>query len=249
MDAMSCLATPLPQAPFLSASSSLGPAYYTDAALARALHFSAMPEYEYDYDYSPAVSSPSSASAPSSSSLFADFPCSAGGSNWFASTAAPATGSLTCDSVLVASDATPPRPPSTPVAAISAAANKRRAGLGPNAAGAGRAGKRRARASKRAPTTYISTDPANFRLMVQHVTGVQAEPGTDDGSVLHASFDASSAAALLDCRPFDGASFGDALRMPGDVDAAALHRQQQQQQPCYPTLDSWSVMYESSQLL
>ncbi|XP_044327643.1 uncharacterized protein [Triticum aestivum] len=244
MDAMSCLAPP-PQAPFLSASSSLGPAYYTDAALARALNFSAMPEYEYDY--SPAASSPSnsaSASALSSSSLLADFPCSAGdGSSWFASTVAPATGSLACDSVLVASDAAP-RPPCTPVGA-SAAANKRRAGLGPNAAGAGRAGKRRARASKRAPTTYISTDPANFRLMVQHVTGVQAEPGTDDGSVLHASFDASSAAALLECHPFDGAP-----RMPADVDAAELHRHhQQQQQPCYPTLDSWSVMYESSQLL
>ncbi|KAF6992494.1 hypothetical protein CFC21_023186 [Triticum aestivum] len=252
MDAMSCLAPPPAAASFLSASSSLGPAYYTDAALARALNFSAMPDYEYDY--SPAASSPSnsaSASALSSSSLLADFPCSAGGSNWFASTSAPPTGSLSCDSVLVASDAAP-RPPSTPV---GAATNKRRAGLGPNTAGAGRAGKRRARASKRAPTTYISTDPANFRLMVQHVTGVQAEPGTDDGSVLHASFDASSAAALLDCRPFDGASFGDALRMPGDADAAALHRHHQQQQlaqqqqPCYPTLDSWSVMYESSQLL
>ncbi|VAH41988.1 unnamed protein product [Triticum turgidum subsp. durum] len=85
--------------------------------------------------------------------------------------------------------------------------------------------------------------------MVQHVTGVQSEPGTDDGSGLPASFDASSAAALLDCHPFDGA-----LRMPADVDAAELHRHHQQQlaqqqQPCYPTLDSWSVMYESSQLL
>lgn len=243
MDAMSCLAPP-PSASFLSASSS-GPAYYTDAA-ARALHFSSMPEYEYDY--SPAVSSPSSASAPSSSSLLADFPYGAGdGSSWFASTAAPARGTLTCDSVLVASDPAP-RPPSTPV---GAATNKRRVGLGPNAAGAGRAGKRRARASKRAPTTYISTDPANFRLMVQHVTGVQAEPGAPDGSgaLLPASFDASSAAALLDCSSFDGA-FADALRLPSDVDAAALHRHhQQQQQPCYPTLDSWSVMYESSQLL
>ncbi|KAF7013849.1 hypothetical protein CFC21_027900 [Triticum aestivum] len=241
MDAMSCLLPP-PPASFLSASCSLGPAYYTDAALARALNFSSMPEYEYDY--SPAVSSPSSASAPSSSSLLADFPYSAGdGSSWFASTAAPATGSLACDSVLVASDA-PPRPPSTPV---GAAANKRRAGLGPNAAGAGRAGKRRARASKRAPTTYISTDPANFRLMVQHVMAVQAEPGAPDGSgaLLPASFDASSGAALLDCHPFDGA-----LLMPADVDAAELHRHHhQQQQPCYPTLDSWSVMYESSQLL
>ncbi|KAF7006634.1 hypothetical protein CFC21_021661 [Triticum aestivum] len=193
-----------------------------------------MPEYEYEYDYSPAVSSPSSSSAPSSSSLLADFP---GGGSWFASTASPPTGSLAFDSVLVASDPAP----STPV---SGAANKRRVVLGPNAAGAGRAGKRRARPSKRAPTTYISTDPDNFRLMVQHVTGVEPEP-TADGSVLPLStFDA----ALLDYPPFDGA-FGDALRLPSDVDAAALHRHHQQQlaqqqQLCYPTLDSWSVMYE-----
>lgn len=219
----------------------LWPAYYDDAVI-----FSSMPEYEYDY--SPAVSSPSSASAPSSSSLLADFSCGAGDSSLFASTAAPPMGSLACDSVLVASDAAP-RPPSTPVA------SKRPAGLGPNGAGAGRAGKRRARPSKRAPTTYISTDPANFRLMVQHVTGVQAEPNAaaDSSGVLlpASSFDA----ALLDCPPFDGA-FADALRLrlPSDVDAATLHRHHQQQlvqrqQACYPTLDSWSVMYESSQLI
>ncbi|VAH41989.1 unnamed protein product [Triticum turgidum subsp. durum] len=237
MDAMSCLAPP-PSASFLSASSP-GPAYYTDAAITQALHFSSMSMPQHEYAYSPAVSSPSSASGPSSSSLLADFSCGAGDSSWFASTAAPPMGSLACDSVA----------PSTPVRAT---ANKRRVGLGPNAAGAGRAGKRRARPSKRAPTTYISTDAANFRLMVQHVTGVQAEPGAADGSVLPASsFNASSPALLLelDCTAFDGA-FGDALRLPSDDDAAALHRHHQQQlQPCYPTLDSWSVMYESSQLL
>ncbi|KAE8775759.1 hypothetical protein D1007_51661 [Hordeum vulgare] len=219
-------------------SSFLSPAYYADAVLARALHFSSVPEYQYDY--SPAVSSPSFASAPSTSCLLADFSCGAGGSSWFASTAAQPTGSLACDSALVASNAAP-RPPSTPVAA------KRRAGVRPNA---GRAGKRRARASKRAPTTYISTDPANFRLMVQHVTGDQAEPGAADGALLHASpYDAYSAALLLDCHPFDGA-FEESLRLPSDVDAAALHRHhQQQQQPCFPTLDSWGVMCESSQLI
>nr|XP_020184504.1 uncharacterized protein LOC109770203 [Aegilops tauschii subsp. strangulata] len=91
---------------------------------------------------------------------------------------------------------------------------------------------------------------ANFRLMVQHVTGVQAEPGAADGVLLPgSSFDASSAAPLLDGPPFDGA-FGEALRLPSDVDAAELHRHHQQQpQPCYPTLDSWCVMYESRQLL
>jgi hypothetical protein len=90
--------------------------------------------------------------------------------------------------------------------------------------------------------------------MVQHVTGVQAEPTTGDdanGVFLPASFDASAAAAMLDCP----AAFGDAL-LPSAGDAAALHHrlqqqqhQQQQQQPCFPTLDSWSVMYESAELL
>ncbi|KAF0936168.1 hypothetical protein E2562_038983 [Oryza meyeriana var. granulata] len=49
--------------------------------------------------------------------------------------------------------------------------------LGP--AGGGRVGKRRPRPSKRAPTTYISTDTATFRLMVQQVTGAQVEPQDD----------------------------------------------------------------------
>ncbi|XP_037481208.1 calmodulin-binding protein 25-like [Triticum dicoccoides] len=223
MDAMSCLGPP-PSTSFLSP-------YYTDAAIMQALHFSSMSMPEHEHAYSPAVSSPSSASAPSSSSLLPDFP---GGGSWFASTASPPTGSLACDSVA----------PSTPV---GAATNKRRVGLGPNAAVAGRVGKRRARPSKRAPTTYISTDAVNFRLMVQHVTGAQAEP-TADGALLPASVDASSASALLDGLPFDGA-FGDALRLPSDVDAEALHRHHHQQQhACYPTLDSWSVMCESSQL-
>uniref|UniRef100_A0ACD5YZR9 Uncharacterized protein n=1 Tax=Avena sativa TaxID=4498 RepID=A0ACD5YZR9_AVESA len=241
MDAMSCLAPP--PASFLQSSST---AYYTDAAIARAL------QYSVSDHYSPAASS---SSPSSSSSLLADFTCG-GGSNWFSSAAptpapAPLTG-LTCDSVLVASDAAP-RPPSTPVAAAATGptTNKRRLGLGP--AATGRAGKRRPRASKRAPTTYISTDPANFRLMVQHVTGVQAEPA-GDGVLMPASFDASAAALLdLDCPPFD-AAFGNAM-LPSGGDAEALHhrlqqqQQQQQQQPCFPTLDSWSVMYESSELL
>ncbi|KAM0848531.1 hypothetical protein ACQ4PT_054334 [Festuca glaucescens] len=246
MDAMSCLAPP--PASFLQNSSSQ--AYYNDAAIARALHYSMSDHYS-----SPAAAT----SSPSSSSLLPDFPCSGGaasGANWFTSAApapapAPQTG-LTCDSVLVASDAAP-RPPSTPTGATTNK-SKRRLGLGP--ATTGRAGKRRPRASKRAPTTYISTDPSNFRLMVQHVTGIQAEPTTDAGTIhMPASFDASAAAAaLLDCPTYGGSSFADALHLPSDADAATLHhrlqQQQQQQQPCFPTLDSWNVLlYESADLL
>lgn len=43
----------------------------------------------------------------------------------------------------------------------------------------GRVTKRKSRASKKSPTTYITADPANFRQMVQQVTGARfgLEPG------------------------------------------------------------------------
>ncbi|PKU76086.1 calmodulin-binding protein 25-like [Dendrobium catenatum] len=37
--------------------------------------------------------------------------------------------------------------------------------------------KRKSRASKRSPTTYINADPANFRRMVQEVTGIRLGEG------------------------------------------------------------------------
>jgi hypothetical protein len=94
-------------------------------------------------------------------------------------------------------------------------------------AGGGRAGKRRSRASKRAPTTYISTDPSNFRLMVQHITGAQAEPASSQllDSAATAAFDANNTNMLM-----------------------TDHRHQEaEQQPCFPTLDSWNIssMYGS----
>lgn len=48
----------------------------------------------------------------------------------------------------------------------------KRAGPGPGPA-SGRVGKRKPRASKKNPTTYITADAANFRQMVQQVTGVR----------------------------------------------------------------------------
>ncbi|XP_074320612.1 calmodulin-binding protein 25-like [Silene latifolia] len=38
--------------------------------------------------------------------------------------------------------------------------------------------KRKSRASKRSPTTFITADPANFRAMVQQVTGVRFNSGS-----------------------------------------------------------------------
>lgn len=105
-----------------------------------------------------------------------------------------------------------------------------------------RAGKRRSRASKRAPTTYISTDPANFRLMVQQITGVQADAAGVELMMLQVQASAPLGAAAAGNRP---------QLLPAGDEASALRQHQlqlqlQQQQPCFPTLDSWNVMYETN---
>ncbi|PIA48695.1 hypothetical protein AQUCO_01400929v1 [Aquilegia coerulea] len=48
---------------------------------------------------------------------------------------------------------------------------KRRNAIGTG--GGGKISKRKSRASKRSPTTFIAADPSNFRQMVQQVTGIQ----------------------------------------------------------------------------
>ncbi|BAF22599.1 calmodulin-binding protein 25 [Oryza sativa Japonica Group] len=218
MDALSCLA---PHAALLPCAA------FTDADITRALHFSS--------------SMPDTSSSPSSSSsaaFLADF-CGGGAGGGFVVSAPPPTmPAITCESVLVADSARPS--PAGPARRHQ----QQQLGLGP---AGGRAGKRRSRASKRAPTTYISTDPANFRLMVQHVTGVQADPASlADGAAgilptttTTAPFDASSGLHMLD-------TFAAANPLLQAEQAAAL-----QQQPCFPTLDSsWSaVMYDGSDLL
>ncbi|XP_062189865.1 calmodulin-binding protein 25-like [Phragmites australis] len=176
------------------------------------------------FSMSDSAGSSSSAPAQQHSPLLADLA--------YASAPAP---HITCESVLVADS--PRRSP-----------GGRRHQLAP---AGGRAGKRRSRASKRVPTTYISTDPANFRIMVQQITGVQAEPVSPAeaaAGILPMTFEAS---LLLAADSTHAGAFGNPLLAavaPGDV--ASLHHQlQQQQQPCFPTLDSWNVMYERNELL
>ncbi|KAF8680749.1 hypothetical protein HU200_045593 [Digitaria exilis] len=192
---------------------------FADAAIARALHHH-LSTTTMSSDSASSSSSSLSAPAPHRhqcySPLLLDLP----------SPAPPAAAPMmTCgDSVLVADS-----PP---------AIGRRHHNKLKLAPAGGRAGKRRSRASKRAPTTYISTDPTNFRMMVQHVTGAQ---GDDDDMRL-----------LMLQQP---------MLLPGADDASPAaaaannghHHQQQlqlnQQQPCFPTLDSWNVMYESTDLL
>ncbi|KAL6896833.1 hypothetical protein ACP4OV_007405 [Aristida adscensionis] len=146
---------------------------------------------------------------------------------------------------LVAVDSPPPPPRRSSPA--SAGRGRSQQQLGARAAG-----KRRSRASKRAPTTYISTDAANFRLMVQHITGAQ---DLDPPSSTPPPFDAAAASMLLAAAAAAGGAdsavpagaFGNPLLLPADE--LHHHHHQPPQPPCFPTLDSWNVMYESTELL
>ncbi|KAL6902238.1 hypothetical protein ACP4OV_005114 [Aristida adscensionis] len=123
--------------------------------------------------------------------------------------------------------------------------------LGP--AGGGRAGKRRRpRPSRRAPTTYISTDAATFRLMVERVTGA----GQDHDEPPPHQVDCAGAQGLgglllphlgaehFALPPLDHAAhFAGAYPTPPAPAAAAAA-----EQPLFPTLDSWSVMYGKNEV-
>lgn len=134
--------------------------------------------------------------------------------------------------------------------------------LGP---AAGKMSKRKSRASKRSTTTYITADPANFRQMVQQVTGIRfagahedavlrPEPQRPGGAGAGAArvsplqgsclptLDTSS--FLLDraawtpapSPPSHGSSFGS----PASEPAAVFELEARF--PCFPTLESWGVM-------
>ncbi|XP_074584068.1 calmodulin-binding protein 25-like [Curcuma longa] len=121
--------------------------------------------------------------------------------------------------------------------------------LGP-ASGA-RVAKRRSRATKRSPTTYINADPANFREMVQRVTGIQVvgnQPPAPDALVKPEPIRAApgSRAALQQlCLPTldtsalllaNGVgSLGAPLELP-DFDGDVAFS------PAFPTLESWGIM-------
>ncbi|KAG6430955.1 hypothetical protein SASPL_109029 [Salvia splendens] len=119
-----------------------------------------------------------------------------------------------------------------------AAVSKQRRSLPP----CGRVSKRKSRASKRATTTFIAADPANFRQMVQQVTGVRfsgqlavlkPEPQRAFGRVQQPSFD--TPAALLD----GSTAAAPAPYMDGGPSAAAIGLESF----CsFPTLESWKVM-------
>jgi hypothetical protein len=181
---------------------------FTDAAIARALHFSLS-------DHAPAEPPP------------------------VATTAA----AMLMHGAVAGTDHCPG--PAMAAAAAPSPSSSARCRLGPAGGHAGK--RRRPRPSKRAPTTYISTDAATFRAMVQRVTGadeadlLQPQPQQQDGgfgiglllphlgveqflqAAGHAPYVAAAAAPYATATPAAAAA--------------------EQQQPLFPTLDSWNVMY------
>ncbi|XP_072959913.1 calmodulin-binding protein 25-like [Typha angustifolia] len=125
--------------------------------------------------------------------------------------------------------------------------------IGSPIAPTGRVGKRKSRASKRTPTTYITADPANFREMVQQVTGIRlgsesipADPvskpepqRTVQQSCLLPTLDTSALwlNRASSVEPVD--AFGIGSYAPVGVDSSAFDFEAL---PSFPTLDSWGVM-------
>ncbi|CAL4914143.1 unnamed protein product [Urochloa decumbens] len=129
----------------------------------------------------------------------------------------------------------PPSPSPSPSA---------RCRLGPAGGHAGK--RRRPRPSKRAPTTYISTDASTFRAMVQRVTGADDEAAglpllqhqLQDGLGLGLLLPHLGVDQFIQAGPAAAAAYATAA-----PEHAAAAPEQQQQQPLFPTLDSWNVMY------
>ncbi|KAF8731186.1 hypothetical protein HU200_016509 [Digitaria exilis] len=127
-------------------------------------------------------------------------------------------------------------PPPPPCVAAPSPSPSARCRLGPAGGHAGK--RRRPRPSKRAPTTYISTDAATFRAMVQRVTGADDEAAL----LLHHQQDGLGlllpqlgVEQFLQAGPAAHAAAAYATAQPAPAAA--------EQQPLFPTLDSWNVMY------
>ncbi|PQM35560.1 uncharacterized protein Pyn_19003 [Prunus yedoensis var. nudiflora] len=97
-----------------------------------------------------------------------------------------------------------------------------------NSNGVVRNPKKRSRASRRAPTTVLTTDTTNFRAMVQEFTGIPAPPFTSSSAFPRSRLDlfSSAAAASALMRSAGGGGGGGGGLVP-------LSTQHQQQQPKY----------------
>jgi len=126
--------------------------------------------------------------------------------------------------------------PGPAMAAAPSPSSSARCRLGPAGGHAGK--RRRPRPSKRAPTTYISTDAATFRAMVQRVTGA------DEADLLQPQQQQDGSLGIGLLLPHLGVEqFLQAAGHAPHVAAAAPYAAAEKQQPLFPTLDSWNVMY------
>ncbi|KZV49761.1 VQ motif-containing protein [Dorcoceras hygrometricum] len=65
--------------------------------------------------------------------------------------------------------------------------------------------KKRSRASRRAPTTVLTTDTSNFRAMVQEFTGIPAPPFTSSSPFQRSRLDLFGASSSMRLKPHDAA--------------------------------------------
>ncbi|CAL9123180.1 unnamed protein product [Musa textilis] len=114
---------------------------------------------------------------------------------------------------------------------------------------AGRVAKRRrSRASRRSPTTYIAADPANFRELVQRATGTLAGDSAGEHQYPSTAVQGSRLVPTLDTSSFlfDGAALA-GPDLAGSFEPAMAVPVLPQFDPffvvsTYPMLDSWGVI-------
>ncbi|PKA58497.1 hypothetical protein AXF42_Ash008784 [Apostasia shenzhenica] len=101
----------------------------------------------------------------------------------------------------------------------------------------GKIAKRRSRASKRLPTTYINADPANFRRMVQEVTGIRFG---DTGLPVEPVFRPEPQLTGPGCVDFSAVLLDRACGSSGPgMDGSAFELEPF---PNFPTLESWGTI-------
>ncbi|KAJ0977555.1 hypothetical protein J5N97_013029 [Dioscorea zingiberensis] len=113
---------------------------------------------------------------------------------------------------------------------------------------AGRVGKRKTRVVRRATTTYITADPANFREMVQRMTGVQfgdpvlpVEPAGRSGLNRAGVQRQQQQWALPSTLDTSSALLGNRVQMGGPAAVEAGTEFDLEQVLSFPTLESWGV--------
>ncbi|KAJ0972037.1 hypothetical protein J5N97_019996 [Dioscorea zingiberensis] len=108
---------------------------------------------------------------------------------------------------------------------------------------AGRVGKRKTRVARRATTTYITADPANFREMVQRMTGVQfGDPVLGRSGLNRAGVQQQEQQwALPSTLDKSSALLGNRVQMGGPAVVEAGPEFDFEQVLSFPTLESWGV--------